>query len=205
MNAKTRASLGCLSSISARKRARRQAGLARYESEIRLHRGKCRAPGCASRWGVTRVTLDFTASRERIARDGHVECAQCGRVWHRIKAPDVTHAGYQQVLLTVIVPSGERRIVWARNGAIHAQGDDQLVIVNPTLAQAQAGFAGWSKRNAQLTASRERAKSKREALAAADRAATRDLLARIAAREAAAAEAAAEEAAAAAREAAGQS
>lgn len=162
MNATSRAAAGCLSAVSGRKAARRAAGLRRYESELRLHRGKCRAKGCRSVWGVTRVSIDLAMSRERVDRLATVECVQCHRTWYRIAAPEVTRAGYQAVLLTLIVPTGDKRVVFASHGGFHSNdADETLVIPDASLAQLDEAYRAWRKRHDQLVGARDRAKLRR--------------------------------------------
>ncbi len=201
MNAAARAAAGCLSPAVARKRAARRAGLRRYESELRTRRGHCLAPGCASRQGVVRVTIDVTA-RDRINRFAGVECAQCGRFWYRIgdNAP-VRRKGYQAVLITLIAPSGDRRVIWQSHGAVKTAGHDSVVIVDARLGQLDDAVRQWQASRDK----REAAKSARKAVKlAADAAATRKsrevLAAMDAARAARAAAIAADESAAAERE-----
>lgn len=179
MNKAARAAAGCLSAPAAAKRARRAAGCRHYESEIRVRRGHCRAPGCASRAGVVRVTLDTTDQR-RIERFAHVECAQCGRVWYRVSNDtEATRGGYLAALVTLIVPSDERRVIYRvrKGGAAHVAGDDTVILTNVTFGQLDDAARAWRKRNAAVLARLDRARASRAAKSAA---ATAALSARIA-------------------------
>lgn len=178
MNRAARAAVGCVSPRVARKRASRAAGLRSYETEVSVHRGHCRAPGCASRYGVDRVTLD-TTSTARVERFAHRECAQCGRVWHRVKDDTpVSRLGYQAVRITLIVPTGERRIVFASHGGVHAEGETSVVLRDATFGQLTDAYSAWQKRNNAVLAARARAKARKAEL---DAAATREFMAQLAA------------------------
>lgn len=122
-----------------------------------------------------------TIDKAAVERFAHLECAQCGRVWRAFRADTpVTVKGYQAVLITLIAPSGTRRVLYRvkSNGAWHVNGDDSVVIPNATLAQladaVRVHREAWDKREA----SRVKARLAREEQAAADRAATRELLVR---------------------------
>lgn len=205
MNRAARAAAGCLSGPKSRERAARTAGIGRYYSELRTWRGHCRAPGCQSRYGVARITLDTTAIR-RMERQAQVECVQCGRVWFRV-ADDTPAAkgGFQSALYTLIVPTGDKRVVYkAHGGGLHVRGEDTVILTNATLGQLMDAAASWRERNGALVARLDRARARK---------AERDMAAVIVAREALAAmdarraerraEIAANEAAADAREKAG--
>jgi hypothetical protein len=176
-----------------------------------LVRGACRARKCDSRYGVRRVTLDFTASRERVERMTGVECVACGTPWtyttrdghvrvKRVAEPPLTRPdGALAVRLTLIVPSGEDVVIYRRHGAVKREGDEQLVIVDADIAALMTARDAWAVRNGQLLAARQRA-AQRKATREAERAAnTRAILARMAERDA---EREREEREAAAREAA---
>lgn len=205
MNRAARAAAGCLTGPGARKRASDLAGLRRYETEIRVWRGRCRAKGCASRYGVTRITID-TRDVRRIARLAVVECVQCGRQWWRVSDDTpATRQGYLSVLVTLLVPSDQKRVIYRRNGGVHASGDDTVEIRNATHGQLMDAAAEWRRRNGLLLGRLDRARTrKREA----DAAITRELMDGMRARDEARAERARiareEEAAAAAREARGE-
>jgi hypothetical protein len=190
--------------VSARRcaanRATDAAGIPRWSSDMRPVRGRClnrvRRKRCPSRWGVIRVSLDFTG--DRVDRLATVECAQCGHTWHRATPPPIrSRDGYQTVRLTLILPASARR--WFTRGRWHREGSDGIVVRDATLPDVDDAARAFDARVAARMAALDRAREKREA---ADREATdraRALMAAIHAREAAAAEA---EAAAREREAA---
>lgn len=175
-------------------KVRRELELPAYLTDFRLIPGHCRKRRCRSRFGIVRVSLDFT-SRERVDQLATVECAACGHTWRRVKVPRL--AEYQTTRLTLILPSEQRR--WYARGRWHVQGDDAVVLRDATQSDLMDAYTDWRTRNGQLLASRERARAKREE---ADREATeraRATMAKLAERDA---ERAREEAEAAAREAA---
>jgi hypothetical protein len=186
-------------------------GPAYHGRDLVLVRGKCRVKRCGARYGVRRVTLDFTASRERVERYAGVECVACGTPWtyttaagivrvKRIAEPRLTHPdGALAVRLTLIVPSGEDAVIYRRHGALKREGDEQLVVVDADIAALMTARDAWSVRNGQLLAARKRAaerKAERDAEAVRK---SREALARMDARNA---EREREEREAAAREAA---
>lgn len=198
MNAAARAAAGCLTREQARKRAYRGAGLRAYETELHVVRGHCRAKGCASRYGVIRETIDFREAAA-ITRAAQVECVQCGRYWYATRVPAVTRHGYLSVRVTLILP-GNRRTYTTVRGAVRAEGDEAVMVVDPSLGEIDDAKRAWDARNGRLTAARDRAKAKRAAAEAEALATSRALMERLHARDA---EREAEEAAALAREKAG--
>lgn len=184
--------------VSARRSAVRAAcragGLPRWSADIRTVRGRCLRRRCRSRWGVVRVSLDFTG--ERVDRLATVECATCGRTWRRITPPPIrSEAGYQAVRLTLILPANARR--WYSRGRWHREGDTAEVLGEADLGDLDEATRAHALRSDRAILAREARKAKREADEAEAHEATMALLARIEARREAEAEA---EAAAAARE-----
>lgn len=175
-----------------RTRARLAAKIPAYLANFKLHRGRCRAKGCTSRYGVVRLSID-TRSRERIDRIATLECASCGRTWRRITPPALSE--YQSTRLTLILPGEERR--WYARGRWHREGDDAVVLPDASQLELMAASDDWRKRNEQLLEARDRVKRRKAAEEAASIAATRATLARLAAIDE---ERAAEEAAARKRE-----
>lgn len=164
MNATARAAVGQLSGAGARKRARRLAGLPAYADGIVTTRGHCRAKGCASRLGITRVTVDTTA-RDAVVRSAHVECAQCQRVWYRVKGdtPATTANAYQRVLFDLIAPSGDKRVLYRvkTNGAWHVNGDDSVTIANASRGQVSDALHVWRAARDKREAAKARAKARK--------------------------------------------
>lgn len=139
-------------------KVRRELELPAYLADFRLVPGQCRKRRCKSRYGVIRLSLDFT-SRERVDRFATVECAACGHTWRRCREPRL--AEYQTTRLTLILPSSQRR--WYARGRWHVQGTDAIVLRDATQLDLMAAFDDWRVRNGQYLDSRARAKAKREA------------------------------------------
>lgn len=174
------------------------AALPLWAADMVTVRGKCRGRvkrrPCTSRWGVVRVSLDFTG--ENVDRLATVECGRCGRTWQRCKVPArlTSAAGYQTTRLTLILPRSARR--WFIRGRWHRDGEDATVLRDATIGDLSDAATAHRTRAERL----DRARSRRRAIADAEaidshRRVT-NLLAAIAERDAA------DEAAAAAREAA---
>jgi len=114
----------------ARRMAGQRSGIPAYQLDLATTRGRCLARRCASRWAVTRVTVDLRG--REVDRFAHVECAACGRVWRRTRLVPITAPnGAQAVLVTAILPASARR--WYAHGAWHREGDDALVLVNASI------------------------------------------------------------------------
>lgn len=170
-----------------------------WSSDVQPVRGYCRGgtkrKPCKSRWGVTRLSLDFT-DPTRIDRLATVECASCGRTWRRVPAiPARSAEGYLQVLLTLILPASAKR--WYSHGTWHRVGDDAQVLRNATVADLDEAVDRHNIRAAKRADATARRKAAKEADDLAQRESARALFARLAERDA---ERAAEEAAAQARE-----
>lgn len=174
------------------RRVRAGSGCPGYASDFRLTRGRCLRPRCGSRWGVTRITIDYT-SAARAETWAHVECAQCGRTWHRTRVPAIGQ--YQSTRLTLILPSEQRR--WYARGRWHTEGETAITIREATQADMLAARADWQRRSESYGKAQARVKAKKAAAAAEAHRETAALLARLAERDAARQ---AEEAEAAARE-----
>lgn len=166
-----------------KRRAARDSGLARWEADLRLVRGRCRARRCESRWGVVRVSLDFrdAAGVDRLAT---VECAACGRTWRRVRAtmPLRNADGTQAVRLTLVLPGDVRR--WHSRGTWHREGDDP-VLRDASLGDADEAATAHRARMDARAAAKVRAAERKAAQEAADHEATMALLARWAERRAA--------------------
>lgn len=183
---------------SLRRRVRQGSGCPSYASDFTLTRGRCLAPRCGSRWGVTRLTVDFTdASTMHAPTFAAVECSRCGRVWYRTAVP--TLGQYQSTRLTLILPGDQRR--WYARGRWRIEGESSIEVREATMADLLAARDDWRKRADRHAASKAKAKAKAEAASAAAHADAQAWLESMAAREAEAAEAEAE---AAAREARGE-
>lgn len=199
MNMAARAAVGTLSPRVARKRAARAAGLRAYQHDLHVIRDRCRAPGCRSRAGIVRVTID-TTDPKTVRRSARVECAQCGHGWFRVRDDTPLTDGQRiTAMATLIVPSGAKRVLYRvkTNGAWHVSGDDVTTIPNANVDQVMAAMRVWREAWEKREDAKLRARAKREVEAAADREATRAMLARMDARNA---EREAEERAAAERE-----
>src|SRR5512146_79611 len=98
-----------LTRAALKRRAARDSGLARWEADLRLVRGRCLARRCRSRWGVVRVSLDFRDA-SGVDRLATVECAACSRTWRRVHPPALRNAdGTQAVRLTLVLPGDVHR------------------------------------------------------------------------------------------------
>lgn len=176
--------------------ASERTGIPAYGAAWDLTRGVCRGRRCRSRWGLTRLTIDFRGAE--LERFAHVECAACGRVWRRTRiVPIRDRHGYQAVAVTAILPASSRR--WFARGRWHAEGSDALILANASIGDlddAARAHRALADRLAVVKARRKANHARLEALALEK---SRALLARLAIRDA---ERDAEEAAALAREAA---
>lgn len=172
--------------------SRRKAAIPAYLADFRLTKGRCLRKRCASRYAVTRLTIDLR-SRERIDRTATLECATCGHTWRRTRVPRIGE--YQSTLLTLILPGDERR--WYARGRWHREGDDAVVIRDATQLELMGAEGDWKVRNGQYLDARARVAIRKAEAERVQHEATMDLLARLAARDA---ERAAEEAAAIDRE-----
>lgn len=189
-----------MTSAPARRRAAikaacRAARIPLYAADLVTVRGRCLNRRCGARWGVVRVSLDFTG--DTVDRLATVECATCGRTWRRCAVPRLRSlAGYQATRLTLIVPTnGLNR--WRSRGRWHREGDDSTVLRDADLGDVDEAATAFNARIGRKID----AKARRIAREAEE---TRALMARYAeidaARAAREAEREAEEAAAAARE-----
>lgn len=180
-----------------KRRAARDSGLARWEADLRLVRGRCLARRCRSRWGVIRVSLDFR-DPSGVDRLATVECAACGRTWRRVRAtvPLRNADGTQAVRLTLILPGEVNR--WRSRGTWHREGDDP-VLRNASLGDADEAASAHRARMDTRARAKAAAAARKAEREAADHEATMALLARWHERDA---ERAAEEAAARERDAA---
>lgn len=143
---------------SAIRAACRAGGLPLWAADMVTVRGRChgrvkRRP-CGSRWGVVRVSLDFTG--ERVDRLATVECAMCGRTWQRVKPPAITSAaGYQTTRLTLILPRSARR--WFARKRWHQDGDTATVVRDATIGDVDEAARAHGVRADRLAARRARA------------------------------------------------
>jgi hypothetical protein len=154
--------------MTSRARAKRaatlKAGLAKWASDIAPIRGRClggtkRKP-CPSRWAVIRVSLDFR-DPERVDRLAVLECAQCGRVWRRVKPVAIrSREGYQAVRINVILPAVANR--WYSRGRWKVEGTDALVLVDADLGDVEEAAVAHDARSTARQATRARAKVRRE-------------------------------------------
>lgn len=177
------------------KRACAAGGIPRYAADLITTRGRCMHGRCRGRWAVTRVSLDF--SGERVDRLATLECASCGRVWRRVRAPALrSAAGYQAVRLTLILPGGDFRR-WHSRGRWKVSGTSGVVLRDADLGDLDEAARAHTKRADGIIDARVRNREREAAKGAV-------VMARIAALESTAAarraEREADEAAAAARE-----
>lgn len=149
---------------SAIRSACRAAALPLWAADMLTVRGQCRGrvkrKPCRSRWGVYRVSLDFTG--ESVDRLATVECAQCGRTWRRAKVPPITSpAGYQTTRLTLILPRSARR--WFARGRWHRDGEDATVIRDASIGDVDEAARAHGMRADRLATRRQRAIARRDA------------------------------------------
>jgi len=171
---------------------RRELHLPAYLAEFRLVPGVCRKRRCKSRFGVTRVSIDYR-DRNRFDLLATVECASCGHTWRRTRPPKL--GAYQHCRLTLILPNAQRRY-YARK-RWHVEGADAVVIRDATWSELMTAAEAWRGRNRIREAARARLAARKAEAERVTHEATMDLLARIRARDE---ERKAEEAEAAARE-----
>lgn len=172
----------------------RAAELPLWAADLITVRGQCRGrfkrKRCRSRWGVYRVSLDFTG--ERVDRLATVECAVCGRTWRRAKVPPITSAaGYQTTRLTVILPRSARR--WFARGRWHREGEDATVLRDATIGDVDEAARAHGIRADRIAARRARAAARKVEDEAAARERMAALLETLHARDEAEAEARARE------------
>ena len=178
----------------ARRMAGQRSGLPAYQLDLATTRGRCLARRCASRWAVTRITVDLRG--REVDRFAHVECAACGRVWRRTRIVPITAPnGGQAVLVTAILPASARR--WYAHGAWHREGDDALILVNASIGDLDDAARARRTRMDSVYRRLQRAKDLRAARESEALAKSRALMAHLHAMDA---ERAAQEADARARE-----
>ena len=181
---------------SAIRAACRAAAVPLWAADLVTVRGQCRGrvkrKRCQSRWGVYRVSLDFTG--ERVDRLATVECASCGRTWRRSKVPPLrSAAGYQTTRLTLVLPRSARR--WFVRNRWHQDGDNATVVRDASIGDLDEAARAHGLRADRLEDRRQRSKDRKVADEAAARVRMAHLLDTLHARDD-------DEAAAAAREAA---
>lgn len=165
----------------------RKATVPLYAADMRPVRGRClarkRKAVCGNRWGIVRVSIDMTdrASTDSLAT---VECALCGHTWRRCKVPErlTSHAGYQAVRLSLILPAAQRR--WYARGRYHVTGEDAVTIPEATIPDYMAARDDWHVRNGTYAESRRKAALRKAEAEAEARASTAALIARLAERDA---------------------
>lgn len=162
------------------------AALPLWAADMVTVRGKCRGRlgrrACGSRWGVYRVSLDFTG--EAVDRLATVECARCGRTWRRTKTPRLTSAaGYQSTRLTLILPRSSRR--WFARGRWHKEGEDATVLRDATIGDLDEAARAHGIRAARLDRARARRREQADAEAIESHHRVQALLAALAERDAA--------------------
>lgn len=154
-----------LSRRSAIRHACRSSGIATWSQDLQTVRGRCQHGRCKGRWGIVRVSLDFTS--ERVDRLALLECASCGRVWRRVSVPPLrSPAGYQAVRLTLILPRSSARR-WRSRGVWHRDGADQSVLRDADLGDLDEAATAHTKRADRLADLRAARKRKVEAETAA--------------------------------------
>jgi len=186
---------------AARRKVARDAGVPYYSADFAPIRGRCLRPVrrgvCGSRYGIVRVSIDLTF-RDHVDKLATAECVVCGHTWRRVRVPErlTSPAGYQSVRLTLILPAADR-VNYSRATRKRVTSDGAAVLPGATIPDLMAAMDDWRKRNATLTAARERLAARKAAADAELRRRMADRIAQWAARDA---ENAAAEAAAAARE-----
>jgi hypothetical protein len=93
------------------------------------------------------ITYDFRDAKEVLV-SADLVCAECDRVWHRARVPDLTrHKNVQRHRLTLLLPPKEAARTWIARGKVHREGDDAQVVYDATYGQLMLANEEWRKRH----------------------------------------------------------